>query len=70
MNKILIGKNLKDNKLRHAECYGTQEKFDELYQQSKEVRNFKNLMKIEIFNVIKAVTLRQSIRLLLKALRN
>lgn len=48
MNGILIGKNLKDNKLRHAEYYGMQEKFDELYQQSKEMENFKNLMKIII----------------------
>lgn len=48
MNEILIGKKLKDNKLRHAEYYGMQEKFDELYQQSKEMKNFKNLMKIII----------------------
>ena len=37
-------KNLCVDDLRHAEYYGMQETFDELYQKSKNGEVFKNLM--------------------------
>lgn len=39
-------KNPKNKKLRHAEYYEMQESFDTLYQQSKEGKQFKNLMEL------------------------
>lgn len=39
-----MDKILKNKKLRHNEYYGTQKRFDQLYEQSKDGRSFKNLM--------------------------
>lgn len=39
-------KNLCVDDLRHAEYYGMQETFDELYQKSKNGEVFKNLMEL------------------------
>jgi retron-type reverse transcriptase len=46
MNEKSEDRILKDNKNRHAEYYGMQAVFDELYKKSNEGKKFKHLMRI------------------------
>jgi hypothetical protein len=46
MNEKSEDRILKDNKNRHAEYYGMQAVFDELYKKSNEGKKFKHLIRI------------------------